>query len=165
MKLNDATAEYRTARKQGLKRYHDDLKKGVSPYPKVLDELIADRKIAGRVELGLFEIPIDRIVGTANAGRRTAFSADFMPLLEENTEFGMKWISLCNDHLGDTGIRDPIRCYEYRGDFYIQEGNKRVSVLKYFGAATVMASVLRIVPAWSEDEATRVYYEFLAGRR
>ncbi|MBR0424940.1 MAG: BMP family ABC transporter substrate-binding protein [Clostridia bacterium] len=161
MKLNDATAEYRTARKQGLKRYHDDLKKGVSPYPKVLDELIADRKIAGRVELGLFEIPIDRIVGTANAGRRTAFSADFMPLLEENTEFGMKWISLCNDHLGDTGIRDPIRCYEYRGDFYIQEGNKRVSVLKYFGAATVMASVLRIVPAWSEDEATRVYYEFL----
>ena len=43
MKLNDATAEYRTARKQGLKRYHDDLKKGVSPYPKVLDELIADR--------------------------------------------------------------------------------------------------------------------------
>ncbi len=161
MKLNDAAAEYRLARKQGLKRYHDDLKRGVSPYPKVLDELLADSRIAGRVELGLFEIPIDRIIGTANAGRRTAFSADFMPLLEENTEFGMKWISLCADHLDSTGIRDPIRCYEYRGDFYIQEGNKRVSVLRYFGAATVSASVLRIVPAWSDDEPTRVYYEFL----
>lgn len=161
MSNNEAMSEYRAACRRGLKQYHDDLKRGVSPYPKVLDEILSDRSVAGRVELGLFDIPIDRIVGTATAGRRAAFSTDFMPLLEPDTEFGMKWISLCRDHLDEGGIRDPIRCYEYFGDFYVQEGNKRVSVLRYFGAATVTASVLRIVPAWAEDEQTRLYYEFL----
>ena len=161
MKMSDAAAEYRAARKRGQKRYNEDLKKGVSPYPAVLDELLADQAIAGRLELGLYDIPIDRIVGSVSAGRRTAFSSDFMPLLEESTEFGMKWMALCADHLESTGIRDPIRCYEYRGDFYVQEGNKRVSVLRYFDAPTITASVLRVVPAWSDDEPTRVYYEFL----
>lgn len=161
MKMNDAAAEYRLARKRGQKRYNDDLKKGVSPYPVVLDELLADQPITGRVEVGLFELPMDRIVGTVSAGRRAAFSADFMPLLEEDTEFAMKWINLCHDHLESTGIRDPIRCYEYRGNFYVLEGNKRVSVLRYFEAPTVAASVLRILPAWKDDEPSRVYYEFL----
>lgn len=159
--INSAALEYRAARKRALKRYHDDLRRGVSPYPAVLDEILGDKPTAGRTELGLFEIPIDRIVGTVTAGRRTAFSADFLPLLEEETEFGMKWIALCKAHLGEEGIRDPIRCYEYRGDFYVLEGNKRVSVLHYFGASSVTASIVRIIPAWSDDDETRAYYEFL----
>ena len=159
--MNNASNEYRLARKRGQKQYHDDLRRGVSPYPKVLDEILADQPVAGRTELGIFDIPIDRIVGTVTAGRRTAFSTGFMPLLEEQTEFGMKWISLCADHLGTTGIREPIRCYEYLGEFYVQEGNKRVSVLRYFGATSVSASVLRIVPAWEDTPRMRIYYEFL----
>ena len=58
-------------------------------------------------------------------------------------------------------IRDPIRCFEYYGTFYVQEGNKRLSVLRAFDAPTVTASVLRIVPAYSDDPETRQYYEFL----
>ena len=159
--MNEAISAYRLARKRGQRQYNEDLKKGISPYPAVLDELLADQAVVGRVELGTFELPIERIVGTVSAGRRTAFSRDFMPLLDEDTEFAMKWIGLCKAHLDETGIRDPIRCYEYRGDFYVQEGNKRVSVLRAFDAATVTGSVLRIVPAWSDDEPTRTYYEFL----
>ena len=159
--INDALNEYRNARKRGNKRYHEDLRKGVSPYLKILDEITASKPIGGREEVGMHEIPIERIVGTVSAGRMTAFSSDFMPLLYEETEFGMKWISLCDAHLSSTGIRDPIRCYEYMGNFYVQEGNKRVSVLRYFGAPTITASVLRIVPPWDDSEETSVYYEFL----
>ena len=47
------------------------------------------------------------------------------------------------------------------GRFYVLEGNKRVSVLKSFGAASVPGYVTRIIPRWSEDEAVAVYYEFM----
>lgn len=60
-----------------------------------------------------------------------------MPLIPANSEFGLKWRSLCEYHLGESGIRDPVLCFEFLGRFYVQEGNKRVSVLKYFGAATI----------------------------
>ena len=35
------------------------------------------------------------------------------------------------------GIRDPIKAYEYMNKFYVEEGNKRVSVLKYYDAVSV----------------------------
>ena len=102
-----------------------------------------------------------QIVGMNTAGRQTAFAANFMPLLDLGTEFASKWISLCEAHLGDTGIVDPIRCFEYMGQFYVQEGNKRVSVLRSFGAPTIRAYVTRVLPLYSDDPAVRVYYEFL----
>ncbi len=160
MSRAEAVEVYNAAHKRGLKTYRDDVEHGRYPYPKVLDEILDGQSIAGRIELGVCTLPISRIEGIVSAGRRTAFSTDFMPLLDANTEFGVKWISLCAAHL-DEGIRDPIRCYEYYGDFYIQEGNKRLSVLRAFDAPTVTASVLRIVPSYSDDPKTRLYYEFL----
>ena len=38
-----------------------------------------------------------------------------MPLLGEETEFAQKWMALCEANLSDTGIREPILCYEYLG--------------------------------------------------
>ena len=160
MSRTEAVEAYNAAHKRGLKTYREDVEHGRYPYPKVLDEILDGRSIAGRIELGICTLPIDRIEGIVSAGRRTAFSTDFMPLLDADTEFGVKWIALCEAHL-DEGIRDPIRCYEYYGEFYIQEGNKRLSVLRAFDAPTVTASVLRIVPAFSNDPETRLYYEFL----
>ena len=117
--------------------------------------------VPGVVDLGVINIPADQIVGTKGEGRRTAFAADFMPLLGPDSEFAHKWIELCAAHLSDEGIRDPIRCYEYMGRFYVQEGNKRVSVLKSFGSPSVPGYVTRVIPVYSDDEAVAIYYEFL----
>ncbi len=157
----EAVEAYRAAHKKALKAYREDAEHGRWPYPQVLDDILDGKSVAGRVELGLINVPTERIVGTVSAGRRSVFSRDFMPLAEINTEFGSKWISLCEAHLDAEGIRDPIRCYEYYGDFYVQEGNKRLSVMRYFDAPTIPASVLRIVPAYANDPKTRLYYEFL----
>ena len=105
---------------------------------------------------------MDQIVGTTTAGRKTAFAGNFMPLLADNTEFASKWISLCEAHLGTTGIRSPIVCYEYLGRFYVTEGNKRVSVLKSYDSPTIPGIVTRIMPPWSEDREVQVYYEFVS---
>lgn len=90
---------------------------------------------------------MEKIVGTRARGRTNAFAADFMPLLPENSEFARKWYALCEAHLSDEGLRDPVSCYEYMGRFYVREGNKRVSILKYFGATAIPAFVTRILPA------------------
>ena len=161
MSRTEAVEAYRAAHKKALKTYREDAEHGRWPYPQVLDDLLDGTHVAGRIELGVLNVPTDRIVGIVSAGRRTVFSRDFMPLPEPNTEFGAKWTSLCEAHLDDEGIRDPIRCYEYFGSFYVQEGNKRLSVMRFFDAPTIPASVLRIVPAYSDDPETRLYYEFL----
>ena len=61
----------------------------------------------------------------------------------------------------EEGIRDPILCFEYMGRFYVQEGNKRVSVLKYFGASSIPANVTRVVPQYADTPEIREYYEFM----
>lgn len=130
--------------------------------PAVLDTILEQRHIIAptEVSLGLVSIPIERIVGTKSKGRSQSFSKNFYPILKENTEFAAKWISLCSAHL-EEGIRDPIKAYEFMNEFYVEEGNKRVSVLKYFGAVSIPANVIRIIPPQNDDKETRIYYEFM----
>lgn len=130
--------------------------------PAVLDTILEQRHIIAptEVSLGLVSIPIERIVGTKSKGRSQSFSKNFYPILKENTEFAAKWISLCSAHL-DEGIREPIKAYEFMNEFYVEEGNKRVSVLKYFGAVSIPANVIRIIPPQNDDKETRIYYEFM----
>ncbi len=159
MNTQFARDEYALAQKMALKEQKSLTAAGKNPAPAVLDEILTDKTTNAR-ELGVMEIPADRIVGTVSAGRTGAFTAGFRPLLGTDTEFANKWISLCAAHLGE-GIRDPILCYEYLGNFYVQEGNKRVSVLKHFGAPRIAAEVRRILPPESEEPRIRAYYEFL----
>ncbi len=161
MPIAEAQAQYAAALKAGQKCYREAVLKGEYPYPQVLDEILDERLAAGRAELGVIEVPMDRIVGTKSKGRRNAFAANFMPLLPMESEFGNKWVALCDANLGSEGIRDPIRCYEYLGRFYVEEGNKRVSVLKSFDAPSIAGQVTRIIPVRSEDEEIRLYYEFM----
>ena len=161
MNRQEAAEQYSRALRLGQKNYKDCVLHGRYPYPQVLDEILDDAMVAGRVDMGVIEIPTEQVTGTKTAGRRSAFAANFMPLLEPDSEFAFKWKELCAAHLGDEGIRDPIRCYEYLGRFYVQEGNKRVSVLKSYDAPTVPGYVIRVIPLWSEDPAIQAYYDFM----
>ena len=102
----------------------------------------------------MVEIPADRIAGTKAKGRRSAFSRSFMPLLKDDTEFARKWMTLFGIQMTE-GIRDPIKVYEFMNRFYVQEGNKRVSVLKYLGATSIWANVTRVVPVPTESKENR----------
>ena len=158
MYRQEAKEEYEKALRLGQKAYKAALAEGRRPHPEVLDELVDGTETAW--DVGTVQIPIDQIVGIKSAGRITAFSPEFYPLLEERSEFAYKWVGLCAAHLS-TGIRDPITCFEYLGKFYVQEGNKRVSVLRCMGAPSVMATVKRIMPAETQEPRIRAYYEFL----
>ncbi|MCI8418724.1 MAG: BMP family ABC transporter substrate-binding protein [Lachnospiraceae bacterium] len=152
--------DYEKARKLAQKAYRIAPIKGTYPYLQVLDDILSYTKVVSEVDLGLVEVPLDLIAGTKTAGRTQAFANNFMPLLPESSEFAVKWIHLYESHL-EEGIRDPIIAYEFMNRFYVVEGNKRVSVLKYAGAVSVHAYVTRVIPQRSDDKDVKIYYEFL----
>ena len=155
-----AASDYSSALKQGRRSYRTALTKGEYPYLPVLDDMISYTEVASIENLGIMDIPLSKIVGTKTEGRSNAFANNFMPLLPEDSEFGSKWSSLYKHQIND-GISDPIIAYEFMNQFYVQEGNKRVSVMKYLKTYSIPASVTRWVPKRSDDKENRLYYEFL----
>ena len=160
MLLLEAQEEYVLALRQGQREYKARVAAGKTPYPKVLDELIGNRPVGAVIDMGVLEIPAEQIVGIKSAGRTNAFSTSFLPLLPPESEFASKWINLCAAHLGD-GIQDPILCYEYLGNFYVQEGNKRVSVLRHMGATRIPSVVKRVMPIRDDTDRMQAYFEFI----
>lgn len=155
-----AGSEYSAALRQGRRSYRTALSKGEYPYLPVLDEMISYTEVASIENLGIMDVPLSKIVGTKTVGRSNAFANNFMPLLPEESEFGRKWAAVYNHQIND-GINDPVIAYEFMNQFYVQEGNKRVSVMKHLKTYSLPASVTRLVPKRSEDKENRLYYEFL----
>ena len=151
---------YLDALKRGKKEQKKCLALGRFPYLPVLDEILTHQNILTEQNLGLIQIPLEHVVGTSTKGRTYAFAANFMPILDEHSEFACKWEALAEAQENE-GIRDPIKVYEFMNRFYVVEGNKRVSVLKFFGADKIAAYVTRKVPAPSEDLDIKLYYEFM----
>ena len=152
--------DYKSALRAGQRAYRARIARGQSPYLAVLDDVLKGVDIVAQEPLGLVEIPSDSLVGTKTSGRHTAFSYDFMPLLEPDTEFAAKWSNLCDAHL-EEGIHTPIIAFEYMNRFYVQEGNKRVSVLRHFGSPRIPGTVKRIVPPLTDEPRIQAYYEFM----
>lgn len=152
---------YKDALKLAQKEYRACTQNDKDPYLPVLDDIVSTKSIAAGIDLGLVSIPADQIVGTKSKSRVNAFAPNFMPILDEDTEFAKKWNNLCQAHLTE-GIREPIKAYEYMNRFYVEEGNKRVSVLKFFDAVSIMGHVIRVMPEENEDEeAVEIYLEFV----
>ena len=103
MSTEVALEEYAKAFRLGQKEYRELLMAGKDPHPAVLDEILPELSTETVLNIGLVDIPANRIVGTKTAGRITAFTPSFRPLLEAKSEFGIKWVLLCEAHLGATG--------------------------------------------------------------
>lgn len=152
--------DYLEALKLGKKEYRARINKGLYPYLPVLDEILSQVEIEKEVNLGLMQVPLKLVIGTSTRARTNAFAGNFMPILDWGSEFGAKWATLYDSQM-EEGIREPIKAYEYMNRYYVVEGNKRVSVLKYCDAVTIPAMVTRKVPKRTEDLENKIYYEFM----
>ncbi len=151
--------DYRKARKLAYARVQKDVAAGQYPYPPALDDILKGEGYQAEVPIGLSEIDISLIAGTKTRGRQNSFSSNFMPLPESSSEFAMKWSDLIDSQRAE-GIREPIVVFEFMQRFYVQEGNKRVSVLRYLKQPTILATITRVLPMPSDSPAYRVYQEF-----
>ena len=151
--------DYAKARKLGLKQVERDISDGRYPYPPALDDILKNQGYQGEVPVGLTEIDLSLIAGTKTRGRQNMFSSGFMPIAEASSEFASKWSDLIDSQRAE-GLRDPIVVYEYLQRFYVQEGNKRVSVSRYLGMPTILANITRVTPMPSDEKGLRIYHEF-----
>ena len=131
------------------------------PYLPVLDEVVPGALALPTRPLHLVSIPLNQIVGTATRGRTTAFAANFMPAIEDRGEFTAKWERLYRSVVNE-GVNSPIKAYEYMNKFYVIEGNKRVSVMKFLDAASIEGEVIRLIPPKTDEPENKIYYEFLS---
>ena len=152
---------YAKAYKLGRREYNQRRNRRENPFLPVLDEVVPGALALPARSLHLVSIPLERIVGTATRGRTSAFAANFMPLLEEDSEFASKWESLYNSVI-DQGVNSPIKAYEYMNQFYVIEGNKRVSVMKFLDAVAIEGEVIRLIPPDDGSDESKIYREFLA---
>lgn len=150
---------YSKFRREGLRVYSAALQNHTDPYLPVLEDKVPGLSQLSRLSLGVQSIPIERVVGSVSQGRSYAFASNFMPLLESGSEFAAKW-----DHLYESviaqGVNQPITCLEYLGEYYVIEGNKRVSVMKAMDARDIDADVTRVYPAPSDDPRHKAYEEY-----
>ncbi|NLM09904.1 MAG: BMP family ABC transporter substrate-binding protein [Clostridiaceae bacterium] len=152
---------YRAARRLALREYSSYISQGRNGYLPFLDGILKNIEIISEVDLGVVEIPIKKIKGTYTYMRSSSFARNFMPLMDEDSEFAFKWMSVYQAQINE-GLRDPIKVYEYLNWFYVIEGNKRVSVLKYLDVYSYNAHVLRMIPKYDEqNKDIRIYYAFL----
>ena len=77
-----------------------------------------------------------------------------MPLMDLDTEFAIKWQHVYDIQTRE-GLNDPVKVFEYLNWFYVIEGNKRVSVLKYLNNYSYQG----MSPGWSRSmtKPTRTY--------
>ncbi|MDR1669326.1 MAG: hypothetical protein LBR76_05145 [Oscillospiraceae bacterium] len=153
-----AHESYRVALRQGRRFVAERQSRHQSGLLTILEPLT---ERCSEVSLGLYEVPLKKIRGTYAAGRAGALSGDFMPLLDEKSEFSAKWQALYNSSL-ERGIMEPIRVYEYLGYYYVVEGHKRVSVALMLTMYSLLANVTRLRPPPAADSPEHaVFFEIL----
>ena len=156
-----AIEEYKKASKSAKLRYYMDISKGNSGHISSLDSILKKIDIVAEIPLGLKSIPLKKIIGTYFYTRSRDFAMNFLPLASEDSEFCMKWQAVYAHHIKE-GINDPVKIYEFMNEFYVMEGNKRVSVLKYVDAYAIEGEITRLVPKKDEKNLNNtIYYEFL----
>ena len=159
--MRSASEEYIQPRKLALREYSSYVSQGRNGYLPYLDGIVKNIEIASEVDLGIVDLPIRKVKGTYTYMRSICFSRNFMPLMDPGTEFSFKWERVYEAQIIE-GLREPIKVYEFLNWFYVVEGNKRVSVLKYLDVYGYHANVIRMIPKYDENNKDiRIYYSFL----
>jgi basic membrane lipoprotein Med (substrate-binding protein (PBP1-ABC) superfamily) len=159
--LEIARDEYVDARRKAKRRYAQAASEGRNGYLPALEGVLEHSPVYAERRIGMEDVPLHKIVGTATHSRARSFAPGFLPLPPEGSEFSEKWVKVYARQL-DQGITDPIEVREYLNWYWVVEGNKRVSVLKLNGAFQIEANVTRLLPKRdSEDPAVTTYFRFL----
>lgn len=153
--------EYAAARRLAIREYSSYISQGRNGYLPFLDGILKNIEIASEVDLGIVDLPLKKVKGTYTYMRSTSFARNYMPLMDESSEFALKWYAVYQAQVNE-GLRDPIKVYEFLNWFYVIEGNKRVSVLKYLDVFSFSGNVIRMIPKYDENNKDiRIYYAFL----
>jgi hypothetical protein len=112
------------------------------------DEIRARLPLRGQHDLGIRQVPIERIIGSV--GRYRDFDRAFLPLQSRTRD---RWVNIDKAHYEDI-ILPPVDLLKIGEIYFVRDGNHRVSVARERGQSFVDAYVTEIdVPGPVHSEA------------
>lgn len=157
----EARVQYQKAYSMAMRNHPQEKKNRNIANPITLNALLEEGMISCRIDLGIMEIPTNLIVGIAEPMESMRiFTRDFLPLADPDSESANFWRNTYQKYVADPN-RSVIDCLEYLGKFYVLNGIQEVSVVKFYGACTIKARIIRMMPIKSEATAIRRYFDFL----
>jgi hypothetical protein len=101
-----------------------------------LDDIARRATLTGSVSRGMQIVPVKAIRGSS--GRSSDFDADFHPLNENTRD---RWLSIATAVIRGDPL-PPISLVQIGDNYYVQDGNHRVSVFRAVGQDFVDAEVV-----------------------
>lgn len=103
----------------------------------VLGEMLGRQAI----DRGLEEVPVERIVGTAQSSRSGEFDCQFCPLMPHLKQ---RWLSIAMRYHTGRSL-PPVDLVLMDGCYFVVDGHHRVSVSRALGMDTIEAYVTQLV--------------------
>ncbi len=105
-----------------------------------LERMLAAVRRRGSASRGIQEIPIDRIVGSADPGRARDFDPTFLPT---NRHLRDRWSRIYAALLRGETV-PPIDVYKVGDSYYVIDGHHRVSATRRLGHKHISAHVVEV---------------------
>ena len=118
---------------------------------KSFTEIQKEENAYNSVNLGIKEIPLDKIVGSVE--KYSYFDKNFVP---KNDIVKQRWINIYVGYMMDSML-PPVILYKIKDDYYVYDGNHRVSVAKFVNFASIEAEVEEFLP--TKDTKDKVIYQ------
>ena len=118
---------------------------------KSFTEIQKEENAYNSVNLGIKEIPLDKIVGSVE--KYSYFDKNFVP---KNDIVKQRWINIYVGYMMDSMLPRVI-LYKIKDDYYVYDGNHRVSVAKFLNFASIEAEVEEFLP--TKDTKDKVIYQ------
>lgn len=115
-----------------------------------------ENQLSNKIYLGVKEVPVVKIVGTVEKAQD--FDKDFNPLREESKG---RWSSVYIKYL-ESGSLPPVILYKVREEYYVYDGNHRISVAKNLNFHSIEAEVYEFFSQNNEeiDKLSRERFSF-----
>jgi hypothetical protein len=130
-------AEFSRARSKGFWDVKRSLVTGHKPFLLPFDEAIKGLPATATIHLGLQDIPLKNIVGSA--GRFRDFTRHFMPCLSDERS-KERWRVIYTLAASGAGF-PPVEVYKLGSMYFVQNGHHRVSVASYLDWSSIQAYV------------------------
>ena len=117
---------------------------------KSFTEIQKEENAYNSVNLGIKEVPLDKIVGSVE--KYSYFDKNFVP---KNDIVKQRWINIYVGYMMDSML-PPVILYKIKDDYYVYDGNHRVSVAKFLNFASIEAEVEEFLP--TKDTKDKVIY-------
>jgi len=122
------------------------------------------REIKGKEYKNVEHILMDRIKGSTDPGRKDCMDSELRPTAKKDIPFAIGWKGIYEKMTGPNENKyvPPIDVVEFLHDYYIDDGNKRVSVSKFLNRSIILAHTKRMIPQYDpNNKEITEYYEFL----